>query len=554
MSESSNAMSAQHPFTSMGDVSALEDLVNGVRYSIKSQVVSVLDRAPHLVNMADGQGNSSAHWAAKRGDLEILRLLGERGADFTTETLGDAKMMPIHWAASDGKIGALRFLLSERGVDINAQDGNRCTAVIIAAQHDQAAAVAFLVKNGADMGICDKNGDTALHWAAYKGLVEIVGLLAYSCPQTLEKDDVFGQTPLHLAALRCHEEVIEYLVSDCGADLTKQDKNGLTALDLSVKKSPLEMRQLRCEWVIRRLTARNNILEAIQGYARHRFKDPRLLTILAFGIHEREWAQWPWRVVFISNVVGSLVVFQFAVSETLDDLYLLHLMNTICATVFWLCFALLLQKNTAVVRSDDASNTVYDRALSAIGNAGGENGLPSLCHTCHVLKPLRSKHCKFQRRCTNKFDHFCPFVYNTVSRDNYKFFYGLLVAQFVGSIFFEITCGYLVRRVTISWSMTFFILYHFFWLLMIIGLLQYHTMLITQNLTTNEHIGMGKYAYLRNEYGSVDNPFSKGSAWANVLDAISPSTQVYYSRAEVIRDRESERSRGDESSSPLLPV
>ena len=515
----------------------VEELINGVKYAFHSQVVGILDRVPGIANAFDSQGNSSAHWAAKRGDVEILRMLSERGADFNRPTAGDAKMMPLHWAASEGRIGALRFLLQHRA-DINAQDGNRCTAVIIAAQHDQPTAVAFLLKNGADMGIVDKNGDNALHWAAYKGLVEIAGLVSHCCPQALEQTDVFGQTPLHLAALRCHEEVIEYLVVDCGADMSKQDKNGMTALDLSVKKSPLEVRQLKCEWVLRRLSA-NSFFDVVSGYARPRFKDLRLLSIIIFGIHEREWGKWPWRIVFVSNVLGSVTAIRMAISESLGDLYMLHLMNTICYTIFWICFALLLQKNSALVREDSDRNSPssYDSALTEIGNAISEHNTPSLCHSCHILKPLRSKHCKFQRRCTNRFDHFCPFVYNTVSRDNYKYFYVLLLAQFVGSICWDITVIYLAMRVRISWMFTFFVLYHFMWFLMIAGLLQYHTMLTTQALTTNEHVGMAKYSYLRNEMGQFDNPFSKGEVWSNVLDTFFPSAKQYYSRQEVLKEK-----------------
>lgn len=32
--------------------------------------------------------------------------------------------------------------------------------------------------------------------------------------------------------------------------------------------------------------------------------------------------------------------------------------------------------------------------------------LPAVCHTCRVRRVLRSKHCKIQRRCVYKFDHF----------------------------------------------------------------------------------------------------------------------------------------------------
>ena len=132
------------------------------------------------------------HFAAKRGDVEMLEVLWSFGAKLTVAGTSDAKMSPIHWAASEGKIGSIRFLLDKR-VDINCQDSYGCTPLIIAAQHNQATCVAFLSKNGADMTLYDHNGDNALHWAAYTGQMEVVGLLVYLMPQSINAEDSFGQ-------------------------------------------------------------------------------------------------------------------------------------------------------------------------------------------------------------------------------------------------------------------------------------------------------------------------------------------------------------------------
>lgn len=62
-----------------------------------------------------------------------------------TPAANDPRMLPIHWAASDGKIKSLKYFLDARQ-DINALDGNGCTPVVIATQYNQINAVAFLVK------------------------------------------------------------------------------------------------------------------------------------------------------------------------------------------------------------------------------------------------------------------------------------------------------------------------------------------------------------------------------------------------------------------------
>lgn len=138
-------------------------------------------------------GHTAVHWAAKRGDIELLQILFDFGATLNIPANSESRMLAVHWAAGEGKISSLRFLLDLRPQDINSQDGNGCTPVAVAAQRNQTACCAFLFKNGADMTITDCNGDTALHWAAYKGYMETVGLLCYCMPREVNMADSFGQ-------------------------------------------------------------------------------------------------------------------------------------------------------------------------------------------------------------------------------------------------------------------------------------------------------------------------------------------------------------------------
>lgn len=134
------------------------------------------------------------HWAAKRGDVDVLYQLRESGAELDRAASFDTQMRPIHWAASDGRLKSIKFLLDHR-CDINGQDGNGCSPAIIAAQYGRTEAVIYLVKNGADLNQRDNNGDTALHWAAYKGYEEVTGVLMHFMPQFKDLPDNFGQVP-----------------------------------------------------------------------------------------------------------------------------------------------------------------------------------------------------------------------------------------------------------------------------------------------------------------------------------------------------------------------
>lgn len=168
------------------------ELFSSVKYSMTHIVVDILRSHQELVNEVDMQGNTCMHWAARKGDREMLQILSDAGAINDQPNVTESKMLPIHWAASDGKIASLSFLLGRR-VDINAQDANGCTPLVIAVQHNQLDSVVYLIKNGADTTLRDENGDSALHWAAYKGYVEMVGLLTFLIPHEIDNDDAFGQ-------------------------------------------------------------------------------------------------------------------------------------------------------------------------------------------------------------------------------------------------------------------------------------------------------------------------------------------------------------------------
>ncbi len=263
------------------------------------------------------------------------------------------------------------------------------------------------------------------------------------------------------------------------------------------------------------------------------------------GVLEREQMRWAWRVVFISNLLGTITSTMMMSDPELDDLFIIRYANTILQSIWWIMFLMCLFKESGKVSEKDISkyylfdmDRTYKQGLDIIANmADGSNEveIPNLCHTCHLVRPLRSKHCKIQRCCIHKFDHFCPFVGNTVARDNYKYFFGLLCTHSLCGLFYLATVFYYVYRVHTSWWFKIFTVYSFFWLLMIFGLFNYHCGLILNNLSTNEHMGRGKYSYLRNEQNQFDNPFNLGSISANLKDGLFSNNFMFYTRNEVLQ-------------------
>jgi palmitoyltransferase ZDHHC13/17 len=176
-------------------------------------------------------------------------------------------MTPLHWACTEASIPHVALLLTKGHADIEAKDSSGCTPLLIAAQYGQVEVVAFLLQKGAQLLAVDKSGDTALHWASYKGSIPVCGLLGYyDNALTFAMVDQYGQTPLHLAALRGHTSVVRYILRQLGTTLNNtksgksstfssssalsdvlflKDKNGRTPLDLAIHKVKNDVEQPR---------------------------------------------------------------------------------------------------------------------------------------------------------------------------------------------------------------------------------------------------------------------------------------------------------------------
>lgn len=98
--------------------------------------------------------------------------------------------------------------------------------------YGRTATAAYLLGMGAQNGLTDINGDTALHWAAYKGHPDLMKLLMYSGVD-LQKTDNFGSTPLHLACLSGNLMCVRLLCEKNNFDLEPKDKNQKTPLMLA---------------------------------------------------------------------------------------------------------------------------------------------------------------------------------------------------------------------------------------------------------------------------------------------------------------------------------
>ncbi|GMI25641.1 hypothetical protein TeGR_g5239, partial [Tetraparma gracilis] len=158
----------------------------------------------------------------------------------------------------------------------------------------------------------------------------------------------------------------------------------------------------------------------------------------------------------------------------------------------------------------------YDDALESLGTETSNTGVIAanttapLCHSCHLRRPLRSKHCRVMRKCVLMFDHYCPFLRAAIGLYNYRYFMLYIVSHILCEIGFVITCSIYLHRKGWDWYMVLTMVYVGIFILPGIMMLQYHLTLMFKNLTTNEHQNMYRYEYLKDDAGRYSNPFDGG--------------------------------------------
>lgn len=176
------------------------------------------------------------HNAAYTKDFKTVKEIVKKNPKAVNEcdSLGRT---PLHYAAWDINYEIVKYLIKHKA-DVNAIDSEGYTAIHKCFYWDSAMVV-LLLKNGAKITLDSPHGQSLLHMTAFTKMEiyshpfrvtdEMLEKL-YSCLNDVKAKNKRGQTPLHFAAYRGDLEVVKKLLEH-GADINAPDEDNYTPLN-----------------------------------------------------------------------------------------------------------------------------------------------------------------------------------------------------------------------------------------------------------------------------------------------------------------------------------
>ena len=142
---------------------------------------------------------------------------------------------PILYAAYRGNIQIIEILI-EKGADYHDTTNKQLNVIHMASQGDNPNVIIYF-KDKYNMSILDVdiNGNTPLHWACYNCADHSVNyLLAYMNNINIQNN--IGQTPLHIAIFTERVRIIKKLINR-GIDILIRDNDNKNAIQLAIQNT-----------------------------------------------------------------------------------------------------------------------------------------------------------------------------------------------------------------------------------------------------------------------------------------------------------------------------
>ncbi|KAJ2778312.1 palmitoyltransferase akr1 [Coemansia javaensis] len=464
---------------------AADALFEAARRCDLVEVRRLIEEGGESADKVDASGSAVLHNAIIGGSLDVIRyLVEERRANINVRCRGfDAA--PLFWAISHQRLDIVMYLV-DHGANATLRDSNQNTVLHVAAHADSVAIALFLASDqfGAVGGMVDAvdiHGMTALMWASYRSRVDMMELLV-RLGASVNAQDAGGKTPLHFAMMNGIPSARLALLMR-GADPglkdfgTDGDNNGAQSpRDIAVAHGYADVFDSQVDGAAG-IRDRHGPSRTVLGRSLRKEIAPAALPLAGVWLALAAVALYPWFVgvpaaILVAGGMQYCVVrfvargrrsfgimglpYTTAVFQS-SALYILitwlgrvlpattggrvdgqavpthRLLNVVFVWLFGGCMYCFYYTVFA-----DPGYTARNESVRAAAaqirrlGAAGRLDTDHFCIECLSKRPLRSKHCKYSRRCVARFDHYCPWTHNAIGLGNHRHFVGFLALLAAG--------------------------------------------------------------------------------------------------------------------------
>jgi uncharacterized membrane protein YhaH (DUF805 family) len=341
-------------------------------YHLVMQIINYLKQQQQLskeqitsfINKPASKGEVALHYAAFHGDIKLIELLIDNGADVRIKT--ESGLSVMHYGSQGDQPNTLIYFHLKYSMPVNEPD---------------------------------KGGSTPLHWAAYLGKeLSLSYLLNYrwNTPVNINVQDSSGNTPLHLTVFKREAKVAKRLLQK-GASIDVQNENNKTVLEFARDK------------------------QAFSIY--YMIKQSKRCQLCAFKAPIKKLKR-PYSniiIVFIMQIVSFVLIgifFNPILCCKMSD------NNMFTTWYFYLYILLTIIYLTIYIHLifSDSGEPPINIHRNLLNDLQSQKNLQDVCPVCLVDIKKTSKHCVICNKCVDNFDHHCYWVNNCIGKKNYWMF------------------------------------------------------------------------------------------------------------------------------------
>ncbi|XP_062595771.1 putative ankyrin repeat protein RF_0381 isoform X1 [Saccostrea cucullata] len=276
-----------------------------VRYMYRRKCVSYKNpEARYLFH--DNDGEISIHDAAWNGDMDLLKLLIEKGLNIKS-TKDDGKTV-VHACCGNGKLEVCKYLVKTYPSLVHVTDSRDRNVLHDAALSGDIDMFMFLIRKGLDVNNKSNDGKTVLHACCYNGKIKLCKYLVKTYPYLLDITDNNGENVLHAAAIGGNIDLFILLVGK-GIDIRSKTNDGKNVLHLCCRNGKMDM----CRYLVNTYPYLLNVIDKNGGNVLHDAAWGGNINVLKFLLKDPKGLK-----VDIKSKDGKSILHQCCLNGKLD--------------------------------------------------------------------------------------------------------------------------------------------------------------------------------------------------------------------------------------------